>query len=822
MNLNLSNSAFGRQTLVRSLFLSLLLLCSIALYSQERTIIGDPSKTTTGRVRVTGKITSKEDGKPLFSATIGIRGQNTGDVTDADGNYRFNVRPGFYVFVVQYVGKITQAFDVQVVSGGTFNVQLEDDVTKLDEVLIEAEGKDRNVTQISAGVQRLSIKEIESLPTFLGEVDVVKSLQTLPGVSTVGEGASGFNVRGGRTDQNLILQDGAIMFNASHVLGFFSSFNPDATETFTLYKGNMPSQYGGRVSSVLDVRMREGNNEKVKVQGGLGLVASRLVVDGPLNGGKTRFMVAGRNSYSDWVLSRAKNIDVVNSSARFHDANVKLTHSFNSKNKVALSYYRSGDFFRFAQDFGFSWDTDILNFSYATSLTDKVVSNTNLIYGNYGSTLFDPSGVDAAEVENGMKYYQLRQNFSYQLNEKNSLNLGVDAVKYLGKDETSIPTTPESGVVPETVNKEQGNEIGFYINDQIGLNSKLALSVGLRYTLFQNRGAYDVFQYAESSNRTLENITDTVSYADGDLIKQYGGFEPRIGIRYKLNETSSIKASINRTRQYIHTLSNSTAATPTDILQLSNTYFEPLVSNNVSFGYFKNYSDSKYETSLEVYYRDMDNLLDYKDFVDLLLNNHLETDVLSGKGRAYGLELYIKKTKGNLTGWLSYTLSRTEIQIQGDTDELTINNGEWYPASFDRTHNLAFVSTVTLRGNSSFNWNLTYSTGRPISAIVSNYRIGSTAVPHFSERNQFRIPDYFRLDLSFTFDRDILKPELRNKLRDRKYVGTLTIGVYNILARKNAFSVFFKRPDDFGVLPRAHRLTVLGSAFPTITYNFKF
>lgn len=810
------------QYCVRVICFCLALFLTTSIFAQDRIIIGDPTKGSTGRVRVTGTISSEEDGQPLYSATIGIRGQNTGDVTNEEGEYRFTVAPGFYVIVVQYVGKITRAFDVQIVGNGTFDVSLQDDVTNLEEVLIEAEGRDQNVNQISTGVNQLSIREIESLPSFLGEVDVVKSLQTLPGVSTVGEGASGFNVRGGRTDQNLILQDGAIMFNASHVLGFFSTFNPDATENFTLYKGNMPSQYGGRVSSVLDVRMREGNNEKIKVRGGLGMVASRLVVDGPLNEGKTRFMVAGRSSYSDWVLAQAKNIDVVNSSARFHDANVKLTHNFNSSNKVSLSYYRSGDFFRFAQDFGFSWDTDIGNLSYVSGLSDKLVSSTNLIYGNYGSTLFDPSGVDAAEVENGMKYYQFRQNFSYELNDKQLLNLGVDAVRYNAKDETSLPTTPESGVVPETVNKETANEIGFYINDQIDINPKLALSLGLRYTLFQNVGPYDVFQYSESSNRTLENITDTISYNNGDLIKQYSGFDPRIGLRYKLNESTSIKASINRTRQYVHTLSNSTAATPTDILQLSNTYFKPLVSNNVSLGYFKNFAEAKFETSLEFYYRDMDNLLDYKDFVDLLLNNHLETDVLSGKGRAYGLELYIKKTTGNLTGWLSYTLSRTEVQIEGDTPEETINNGNWYPASFDRTHNLAFVSTVTLRGNSSFNWNVTYSTGRPISAIVSNYRIGSTSVPHFSERNQFRIPDYFRVDLSFTFDRDILKTSIRNRLKDRKYTGTLTIGVYNILSRKNAFSVFFKRPDDFGVLPRPHRLTVLGAAFPTITYNFKF
>ena len=808
---------------LRSILIATLLFCLTgAVFGQTRTIIGDPNKSSTGRARISGIITSKENGKPLYSATVAIRGQNTGDVTNTDGKFQFSVRPGFYVIVVQYVGKITKAIDVQVVGSGTLNVELEDDVQNLQQVTIEAEGKDINVEQISAGVNRLTLQEIESLPTFLGEVDVVKSLQTLPGVSTVGEGASGFNVRGGRTDQNLILQDGAILFNASHVLGFFSTFNPDATETFTLYKGNMPAQFGGRISSVLDVRMREGNNEKIKVRGGLGLVASRLVVDGPLNDGKTLFMVAGRTSYSDWVLSQAQNIDVVNSSARFHDANVKISHRINNKNKVSFSYYRSGDFFRFAQEFGFEWDTDILNLSWASSIGEKLVSSTNLISGRYGSKLFDPSGVDAAEVANGMDYYQARQNFAYQLTKEHALNFGVEYVRYETIPETSVPLGTESGIVPEVVNKETGNELSFYLNDEWAINSKLALSLGVRFSTFRNVGDYDVFSYAEGANRTLENITDTTSFAKGDLIKQYSGFEPRIGLRYKLNETSSIKASVNRTRQYVHTLSNSTAATPTDILQLSNTYFEPLVSNNFSFGYFRNFKDNKYETSLELYYRDIDNLLDFKDFVDLLLNNHLETDILSGKGRAYGLELYVKKTTGKMTGWLSYTLSRTEVQIQGDTPELTINNGEWYPASFDRTHNLAFVSTVTLRGNSSFNWNVTYSTGRPISAIVSNYRIGSTSVPHFSERNQFRIPDYFRVDLSFTFDRDILKSDIRNRLKNRKYEGTLTIGVYNILARKNAFSVFFKRPDDFGVLPRPHRLTVLGAAFPTITYNFKF
>lgn len=758
----------------------------------------------------------------MFAATIAVQGSNIGAVTDDKGNYEFTISPGQYVFIIQFLGKVTERVSVNVVGNGKFDVVLQDEIVDLQEVTIEADGEDRNVAMVSAGVNKLRVTEIESLPAFLGEVDVINSLQTLPGVSSVGEGASGFNVRGGRTDQNLILQDGAILFNANHVLGFFSSFNPDATETFTLYKGNMPAQFGGRVSSVLDVRMKEGNGERIKVRGGLGMVASRLSVEGPLNKGKTRILAAGRISYSDWVLEQSNNLDVRNSKARFHDVNLKLTQRINNSNKLTLSYYKSGDYFKFADDFGFEWTTDLINFNWRANISERFASSTRVVWGDYRSQLFDPSGVDAAKVDNGMQYAQANQTFFYTLNEKNNLTFGGEWVGYDAHPEISTPIGEESGILPERVEKEQANEFGLFINDNIDITSNLALSLGLRYSFFQNVGPYNVYQYAPGQGMTVDNIIDTISYKKGDVIKTYGGFEPRIGLRLKLNETTSIKASVNRTRQYIHTLSNSTAATPTDILQLSNSYIAALISDNLSFGYFRNFKDNMWETSVEVYYRDMQNLLDYKDFVDLLLNDHLETDVLAGDGRAYGLELYVKKTKGTLTGWVAYTLSRTEVRIKGESDATTINNGNWYPTNFDRTHNLSWVSTVKLRGSSSFNWNVTYSTGRPVNAIVSNYRIGATSIPHFSNRNEFRIPDYFRLDLSFTFGRDILKEEIRQKREGQRYKGTLTLGIYNVLGRKNAYSVFFKRPDNFGNIPVPHRLTVLGSAFPTLTYNFQF
>ncbi|MCO6358941.1 TonB-dependent receptor [Roseivirga pacifica] len=812
-------------TVLTVLLLSLCLIFSFSVRAQTedtRVLIGDPNKTSTGRVLVKGKVLGKEERSGLFSATVAVKNTNIGVITTEDGSFEFTINTGSYTLIFQFLGKQSKTIPVQIVGNGSIEVTLEDEVTALQQVTIEAQGEDRNIAVINAGVNQLSIKEIESLPTFMGEVDVISSLKALPGVGSVGEGASGFNVRGGRTDQNLILQDGAILFNANHVLGFFSSFNPDATDNFTLYKGNMPANYGGRVSSVLDVNMKEGNTERVNVKGGLGLVASRLLAEGPINKGSTRFLVAARASYSDWVLKQSKNIDVVNSSARFHDVNLKLTQRINASNRLNLSYYKSGDYFKYTDEFGFRWNTDIFNLNWRSAISDRLVSSTRVVKGDYRSQLFDPSGVDAAEVNNGVDYWQANQTFYYNVSEKNNLTFGADYVRYDLKDETSTPLGDNSGIVPETVDKESGNEYALFINDEMEIGQRLGVSLGLRYAFFQNVGPYNVYQYAPTKPILVENITDTIAYGKGDKIKSYSGLEPRIGVRYKFNESTSVKLSFNRTQQFIHTLSNSAAATPTDELQLSNTYFKPLISNNYSIGLFKNYADNKYELSAEVYYRAMDNLLDYKDFVDLLLNDHLETDVLAGKGRAYGLELFLKKSKGVLTGWLAYTLGRTEVQMVGDEPDETINDGEWYPANFDRTHSFSFVSTVQLRGSSSFNWNIVYNTGRPINAIESNYRIDGTIIPDFSDRNAYRIPDYFRVDLSFTFGRDILKAELRDKLADRRYKGTLTIGIYNVLARKNAYSVFFKRPDDFGLLPRPHRLTVLGAAFPTLTYNFQF
>ena len=797
-------------------------ICPLLVNSQNNyVLVGNPDSPTAEKYSLSGFIKSGESKESLAGATVQVRGTKFNAVTNRYGKYELKIPGGQYILEVNFIGHDPKLYYIDLQGNGSFHMSLSESVLSLQEVVIENSSYERRFSEMLSGIEKLTIDDIKDLPTFLGEVDVIKSLQTLPGVSTAGEGASGFNVRGGRADQNLILQDGGILFNSQHVLGFFSSFNPDAVNGFTLYKGNVPAYYGGRSSSVLDVQLRDGNSDKIQGRGGIGLVASRLTIDGPLISDKTTFLLSGRSSYSDWILSRVKNIDISQSNASFYDFNAKLSHRFNNNNKLDLSVYGSNDNFRFSDQFGFAWSNLLLNATYNRVFSDKLLMTTSVIKGEYSSQLEDPSGIDAARVNNGIDYYQFKNLFLYELNKNHTLNFGAEAVFYSMKPESSERLGDESGITPETVNKENGRELSLFVNDEIKFSPKWSASLGLRYSFFQNVGDYTVFQYAEDGEREINNIIDTIQYNKGDVIKSYGGLEPRASFRYEQSQFNSFKFGYSRMRQYIHTLSNTTAGTPTDILQLSNTYVEPAITDNYSVGFFRNTKNGKSELSIEAYYKNIRNLLEYKDFVELLLNNHLETDLLSAQGRSYGVEFLYKKTKGIFTGWLSYTYSRTEVKVDGDSRETTINNGEWFPANFDTPHNLSIISVIKIKDESSFSWNVSYNRGRPITAVVSSYNLGETVVPNFSERNAFRIPDYFRIDLSLTVTNEVLR-RVKKEPKKEGYRSSLTFSVYNLLGRRNAFSVFFRKPDDFGLIPLPHKLSVLGTAFPAITYNFKF
>ena len=777
-------------------------------------VAGDPNKMKkTGKASIEGFVIDDNTEDVIIGATIFVEPIQLGEASDETGQFSLELPVGEYDLQVQYVGYQPFERKLRVYSDGTLDLKLAREAVNLEEVVVEAQAPDENVTSTAIGVERLNITSIKKVTAFLGEVDVVKSLLSLPGVSTVGEGAGGFNVRGGTVDQNLIMQDGAILFNTSHVLGFFFLFNPDMGRSVTLSKGSISSRYGGRLSSVLDVELKEGNFREWTGKGGLGIVASRLVLEGPIRKGRSSIIVGGRSSYSDWILRSVTDPDIRKSSAFFYDANLKLTQLMGKNGKLVFSGYSSYDRFRFASEFAYDWGTNLGTLNYSQVINNKLNASLLAVYSQYESTLSDPAGNNAFDLESGAGYYKIKPNFIYLPDGKQTINAGAELVHYQIDKGKLLPADESSLIVPRTIEREQGRELALYLNDEIELSPSISFSIGLRYSLFQSLGSNRVFSYQEGLPKTEENIIDTLGFDQGEIIEQYSNLEPRASLKIGLGPLSSIKLSYNRTVQYINQVSNTAAVTPIDVWQLSNRHILPQKAHNFSVGFFKNLDNNKWETSLEVYYRDIENILEYKDFAQLLANEHIETELLSGKGRAYGLEVFIKRKVGNVNGWLGYTYSRSERLVDnGDLDQ-RINLGEWYPANFDKPHDLTLALSIQINKRSNFGINFTYSTGRPTTAPIGKYTVATVPIiPNYSLRNQFRIPDYHRLDISYTLE--------AGHKKDKAWESSWTLSVYNLYGRKNAYSAFYKQSPFSN--PQALQLSVLGTAFPAITYNFRF
>lgn len=758
-----------------------------------------------------GVVNDPDNGELLEGAQVRIPELDMGTKTDGTGSYGLIMPIGEYTVVVSYEGMRTIKQKIIIYDDGILNIGLNNKAYSLREVVIESTMDDENVSKAIAGVNKLQIKEIRALPTFMGEVDVVRSLLLLPGVSSVGEGSSGFNVRGGSIDQNLVQFEGATLFNPSHVLGLFSAFNSDIVESFTLYKGSVPAQFGGRASSVLEVNAKPGSYDKYSFKGGIGIVSSRFVAEGPIRKGKTSFLTGFRASYSDWMLKLIQQPDIQNSAASFYDLNLILNHKLDLDNTLSLSYYRSNDFFRYSQDFGFSYGTNTASLKWKSVLSNQLSNTTFAVFGDYKSRSFVPSGVLSFNLDNGIRYYQFKQDLFYVPN-NHSIHLGIEAnIHDMKPDELS--KRGSSGISPQLVQKDRSRDLSFYLNDEWEVSNRLSINMGLRYSIYQQIGAEQLYRYGEGDNRNVFNIVDTVQFQAGEVVKTYQGLEPRFALKLQIAEQTSLKLSYNRLRQYIHLISNSTAPTPVDIWQVSTPYIPPQSADNFSFGFYQNFFRNVFESSLEFYYKRIENLIDYKDFPDLLLNDHIETDLISGTGRSYGVEAYLRRKVGRWTGWVSYSYSRSQIQIKNADPELEVNEGEWYATSYDQPHNLSIVAKRQLRKNSFFSFNFTYRTGRPITGLISTYIQSTSPIPHFSERNRYRIPDYIRLDLSLVL---AIPPKA-----GKKFNSNVSVSMYNLLARRNAFSVFYQRPNRV-VIPKAFKLSVLGSAFPSLTYNFNF
>lgn len=765
-----------------------------------------------GELSIEATIRDGLEGDLLVGAVVVVKDLDVAVSSNSSGRFELQVPPGLHLVEISMLGYETKTVGLNLLSSSSWNIELLPEATELDEVLVSATSDDSNVRSTIVGMTKLSAVDIRDMPVFLGEPDVIKSLLTLPGVSTVGEGAGGFNVRGGNIDQNLIMQDDALVFNSSHAMGFFSIFNPDVIRDVTLYKGHIPAQYGGRVSSVLDVSLKGNNYEKMKVNGGVGLLASRIALETPIIKDKTSFLFGGRIAYSDWILNFVENPDVKESSLSFYDINAKITHRLGEKGTLGLSFYNSKDRFTYANDFGFSWRTFNTTLSWNQVIRPELISEFSISSSMLRNANFQPSGVDAFILRNGMNNFKIKEDLLISSVSNHMINAGFEINSYFPDDETLDPYSNASTTIPYQGARDRGIESALFVNDAINLTDQLSLSVGLRYSYYSQIGPASVNIYRDGVPTSEEDIVDVVEYGDGENVISYQGLDPRLSLVYQLNANSSVKVSYNQIHQFIHLISNTTSALPIDYWQVSNTYLKPLKAKNFSIGYFKNFNMNLWETSAEVYYRDLDNVVEYKDFPSLFLSDHLETELISGNGRSYGIELFVKKKSGRFNGWLSYAYARSLVQIVDEQRDEMVNNGEWFPSRLDQPHNINLVGNFNINKTNQLSFNFTFSTGRPLTGPNSNYSLDGYIIPNYSDRNEFRIPDYHRLDVSYTIQRGIF--------RTSRYNDSFTFSIYNLYARENAYSIYFVR-DNQSIIG-AYKLSILGTMLPSITYNFSF
>ncbi len=759
-------------------------------------------------VVLSGYIRDGRDNSPLVGASVQVAGTTNGTITNISGYYEFSLRPGRYQIIAQYAGYEAQTLPVQLLNTGSVDLELFNETVKLEEVTISALGQNEGVSEKVAGKEVIGIEAIRSLPAFLGEVDPVKSLISLPGVSSVGEGTSGYNVRGGDPGQNLLMQDEAILYNSAHLFGFFSAFNPDLLRDVVLYKGGGPANYGGRVSSVLNVNLRNGNAKEFEVNGGIGLVSSRLTVEGPIKKEKTSFIVGGRASYSDWLLKQMKDPDLYQSSASFYDANLKINHIHNKRNVFTLSTYLSQDRFQFASDTTYFWKSTAATLSWSHIFSPELLMQAHAVFSDYQSDITNEQDLYAFDYNSGIRNYQGKLDFSWSPNKIHKVDFGFSSLLYEFNSGEFDPLKDNTNELPVTIPKERALESAVYINDEFSITPVLSLVYGLRISSFLSMGG-EYFEFAEGVPRSEQSIIDTLTFSNNEVFREQFGVEPRLSLRWLMNPTTSFKASYYRTRQYIHLISNTTAISPVDYWKSTGYNLEPSTANQFTVGLFKNWRENMYEISVEAYYKDIDQVVDYKNGATVLLNETLDADLIQGTGRAYGAEFLLRKNRGKLTGWLGYTYARTERRFdQTQFDEETINEGKWYPSNYDKPHDLSLVMNYKTSRRFSISLNFSYSTGRPITVPVSKFQYENIlTVLNYSERNQFRVPDYHRLDLSFT---------LKSGLKKDKFIdGEWILSLYNVYGRKNPYSVYFTQRGN------AFQLSILGSIFPSLAYNFK-
>lgn len=774
--------------------------------------IGPRTNTITrGNARLVGYVRDIKNGEAISGAAVFIDTPSIKTITDQFGYFSISLPKGRQVLRINSVGMKDTKRQLLLYGDGKLNVELEDYVASLKAVTVSTERRS-NIRGTQMGMDRVNIRTIKQVPTVLGESDILRVVLTLPGVTSVGEASTGFNVRGGAADQNLILLNDATIYNPSHLFGFFSAFNTDVVKGVELYKSAIPERYGGRLSSVLDVSTRDGNSKKLSGTGGIGLLTSRLTLEGPLDKEKTTFIIGGRTTYSDWILKQIPNSAYSNSSAAFYDLNLNITHTINPKNSLYLTGYISHDKFKLNSDTLYNYGNQNAIAKWKHIFNNKLIGVLSAGIDRYDYSVGSNQVVlNAYKLAFSVEQFHMRTEFTYNPGNKHNLTFGLHAIRYKIHPGSFQPTLPQSIVKPNEVPAEQALESALYVGDKVNITPDLSINAGVRLSMFNYLGAHDVYNYLPGQPKQTISITDTVHYGSGANIKSYFGPEIRVAMRYSLSNASSVKLSFNTLRQYIHTLSNTTAISPTDIWKLSDPNIRPQTGYQVSLGYYRNFDNNNIETSVEVYYKRMEHYLDYKSGAELVMNKHIETDIINTRGEAYGAEFMIKKTAGKLNGWLSYTYSRTFLQQDDALAGEVINKGSYYPANFDKPHNVNLIGNYKFSHRFSISLNGVYSTGRPITLPIALFTQAGAQRVFYSDRNQYRIPDYIRGDLSINI-------EGNHKIKKLAH-SSWSLGVYNMFARQNPYSVYFIQEN--GRI-KGYQLSVFGTAIPFVTYNFKF
>lgn len=792
---------------IRLSFFLFCFLLSTSIFSQNK------------KYTLSGYIKDGSTGETLIGATVYAQELKAGVITNPYGFYSLTLPKGEYNIITTFVGFKTEVTKINLNGNQKLNVDLGSLDTELDEVLITGEREDANVSDVQMSTQKMDIETILKMPALLGEVDVIKSIQLLPGVSTVGEGATGFNVRGGGVGQNLVLLDEAPVFNSSHLFGFFSVFNPDAVKDVKLIKGGIPAQYGGRISSILDVRMKEGNSKQLTVQGGVGVIFSRLTVEAPIIKDKMSFLIGGRRSYIDLLAKPFLTDDLSGSKFNFWDLTAKLNYDINENNKLFLSGYWGRDTFGASTTFNSGWGNVTGTLRWNHLFNEKLFLNTTAYISDYDYSLdVSQNDTDSFNWKSRVKTYSLKPEFTWYIGNHSTVTFGGQSIIYDFSPGTTTATSGGQQLPPFALQNQYGWENAIYIGNDQKISDAFTIQYGLRASAFTYMGPVTTYEYADATapNTRREPIEDSEKeYGNWEPVETYYNLEPRLALKYQFNEKSSVKASYNHMAQYIHLISNTAAASPLDVWSPSTNNIKPQIGDQYALGYFRNFKDNLFELSTEVYYKPMNNLIDYIDGADLLLNDYLEGDLLNSIGRAYGIEIYLKKNKGKFTGWLSYTLARSEQKTEG------INQSQYYPTRFDQAHNLSMSGFYTINERWSLSANFSFITGTPSTFPTNQIQVQGYGIPHNAEgvRNNQRIPYYHRLDLSATLN--------GKKKPGKRWEHYWVFGFYNTYARKNPYSIYFnpsdqRPPEGLPAPNEAIQLSVIGTIIPSVSFNFKW